>query len=190
LAETVNGALDMSEELPELPTAGTIRDLLHDPPPGTERVVVHRAIPGADRSALFEMRREPQYLVHFRPLIPVHVESPGRPLEEGDVERVWWNSPVGRLSLDLRTTEVTPPVRLVDTQESGHFRYWRHQRLVGIVDEEPTLIDVVDFRAIPGAVGRIIDALLLGPLIRLAFSRHQRAVASITGWPPHSQASS
>ena len=175
----------MAEEMASLPTTGRIRDLLHEPPPGTERVVVHRAIPGASPSALFELRREPQYLVHFRPLVPVHVESPGRPLEEGDMEQVWWDSPVGRLSLDLRTTEVAPPVRVVDTQERGQFRYWRHQRLVGTVDEEPTLIDVIDFRFVPGAVGRVIDALVVGPLIRVAFNRQQREVASVTGWPPH-----
>lgn len=173
----------MSDELAELPTAGRIRDLLHASPPGTQRVVVHRAIPGASPAALFELRREPQYLVHFRPLIPVHVESPGRPLEQGDIERVSWNSPVGALTLELRTKEVAPPVRIVDEQERGQFQYWRHQQLVGSVSDEPTLIDVIDFRFVPGAAGRVIDALFVAPLIWLAFYRQQREVAVVTGLP-------
>ncbi len=156
-----------------------VRDLLLAPPSGegrTSRVLVHRFIRGTSAEALFELRRDPQNLVHFHPVASLHVQSPGRPMEKGDMQRIWWNTPLGRLVLDLETIEVTHPFRIVDLQVDGPFRYWRHQHIAATVRGMPALIDVIDFRSLRGPVGQVVDALFIAPLVRAEFKQQQRAL--------------
>lgn len=74
-----------------------------------------------------------------------------------------------------RIERVEPPNRMVDVQESGPFRYWRHTHAVLPTGDESVLVDMVEFRLLPGAVGRWIDATVVSLGMRLLFLlRHRR----------------
>jgi ligand-binding SRPBCC domain-containing protein len=74
-----------------------------------------------------------------------------------------------------RITILESPLRFVDVQEQGPFRSWRHTYAVIQDETGAVLVDGVEFRVLPGWLGRLIDATIVAARLRLLFAmRHQR----------------
>jgi ligand-binding SRPBCC domain-containing protein len=69
-------------------------------------------------------------------------------------------------SLTSRITAFEPPVRFVDEQVSGPFAWFRHEHRFEATPGGTRMIDDWRHAAPFGVIGRLVDALLLGPLLR------------------------
>lgn len=69
-----------------------------------------------------------------------------------------------------------PPVRFVDEQRVGPYRWWRHEHRFEAVDAGTRVIDDVEY-AVPG--GWIIDALFVRRDLRRIFDFRQDALSRI-----------
>ena len=112
---------------------------------------------------------------------PARIVSASVPTRQGDVQVI----ELGRSPLSLRwharIERYQPPVLVVDVQERGPFRFWRHTHLVRANGSGSVLIDRVEFRLVPGRVGRLIDSLLVAPALRMVFAlRHARTRRIVT----------
>ncbi|ACZ29982.1 conserved hypothetical protein [Xylanimonas cellulosilytica DSM 15894] len=58
-------------------------------------------------------------------------------------------------------TAYEAPYRFVDEQVAGPFARWRHEHLFTAVDGGTLMVDVADFAAPLGAIGRAVDVLVL-----------------------------
>ncbi len=66
------------------------------------------------------------------------------------------------------------PHRFVDEQVSGPFAHWRHEHRFDASGDGTRMVDVVDFASPVGAVGRLVDRLLLtGYMTRLLQERNR-----------------
>ncbi len=166
-----------------VPGARTLRDLTLPPPDGgrTTRIVSWTRLPATTPEAMFQLRRDPLYLRRFSPLLRPHVEALGRPTEVGDLERLTFNTPFGRLRWDLGVTHVAPDWLLVDEQVRGPFRFWRHQHLTLRLHGETVLVDIVDFRLVPTALGFLVDELVVGAVVRVNFALRHRSLRRFLG---------
>jgi len=72
---------------------------------------------------------------------------------------LWW-------SLTSRITEVDPPDRFVDEQASGPFAWFRHEHRFERVGRGTRMRDRWEHRSPLGPLGRVVDALVLGPYLR------------------------
>ena len=141
---------------------------------GTTRVVVGSRVP-APAGALFALRSDPWNLRALSPLLPVHLEAPTRPVQPDDVHHIHIRLLRRTIRWELVIVEVEPDRRIVDVQRRGPFRAWRHQHIVLPRGEmESVLADVIDFRFFVGAWGRVLDRVLVRPLLWLEFANQQR----------------
>ena len=63
---------------------------------------------------------------------------------------------------------------LIDVQEEGPFRRFRHAHLFLPAAEGSVMIDAIDFRLLPDPLGLLLDGLVVAPAVRLVFAWRQR----------------
>lgn len=80
-------------------------------------------------------------------------------------------------SLTSRITAFEPPVRFVDEQVSGPFAWFRHEHRFEATPGGTRMIDEWRHAAPFGPIGRLVDALLLGPLLRRLLVHRNAALA-------------
>jgi ligand-binding SRPBCC domain-containing protein len=97
----------------------------------------------------------------------------------GAGETVTWNARhLGRRwSLTSRITAFDPPRRFVDEQSAGPFAWFRHEHRFETVPGGTLMIDDWNHAAPYGVIGRIADALVVGPLLRRLLERRNAAIA-------------
>lgn len=106
---------------------------------------------------------------------PARIVSASVPTRQGDVQVIEFGRAPLSVRWQARIERYQPPVLVVDVQERGPFRFWRHTHLVRANGRGSVLIDRVEFRLVPGRLGRLIDALLVAPALRTLFAlRHAR----------------
>ncbi len=146
------------------------------------RVVYARRIP-VPAEALFQFRQNPWNVARMSSRFPrIDIHAPSRPAEAGDEQilhaRLWRR----RYAMRMRIDEVSPPRRVVDIQIDGPFRFWRHQHVVlPRDDQESVLVDIVDFRYFGGPAGRLLDTVVVKPLLWVYFSQQHRRLRAHLG---------
>ena len=97
----------------------------------------------------------------------------------GSGETVTWRARHLGLSWTLtsRITAFEPPVRFVDEQLSGPFAWFRHEHRFEAVPGGTRMIDDWQHAAPFGPIGRVADALVLGPRLRRLLARRNTALA-------------
>jgi ligand-binding SRPBCC domain-containing protein len=106
---------------------------------------------------------------------PARIVSAPRPTREGDRQVIAIGVRPLAVRWHARIVAVEPPFRIVDVQERGPFRFWRHTHAVIPGSASAVLVDVVEFRLFAGGIGRMIDATVVAAGLRLMFAfRHRR----------------
>jgi len=106
---------------------------------------------------------------------PARIISAPVPTAEGDLQQIALGVPPLTLRWDARIVRFDPPRLVVDEQERGPFRAWRHTHAVIPLASGALLVDSVDFRFFPGRVGGMLDRLVAAPVLRLLFAvQHAR----------------
>jgi ligand-binding SRPBCC domain-containing protein len=141
--------------------------------------VVSRVRLGADPDAVFAFHADVRNLPRLTPG-PMRVVQAAVPTREGDVQVIEIGAGPWRRRWHARVERFEPPALIVDRQERGPFRLWRHAHAVRPVAGGALLVDAVQFRFLPGATGRLLDALVVAPALRLLFAvRHRRTRRSL-----------
>ena len=103
------------------------------------------------------------------------IVSASRPTREGDLQVIEIGAGPLVVRWHARIVAVEPPLRLVDVQDRGPFRSWRHTHAVIPDGAGAVLVDVVEFRFFPGRFGRLVDGTIVAAVLRLMFAvRHSR----------------
>lgn len=85
-----------------------------------------------------------------------------------------------RFRMTSAITAYEAPHRFVDEQVSGPFARWRHEHLFTAADGGTLMVDVADFAAPLGVVGRATDRLVLeGYMARLLSVRNAWLAAAL-----------
>ena len=106
------------------------------------------------------------------PLRVLHAPVPTR---AGDLQVLELGPAPLRRRWHARVVRFDPPRSMVDVQERGPFRLWRHTHAVIPEPGGARLVDAVEFRLLSGPLGPLLDALVVAPLLRLLFAeRHRR----------------
>jgi ligand-binding SRPBCC domain-containing protein len=79
-------------------------------------------------------------------------------------------------SLTSRITAFEPPTRFVDEQVSGPFAWFRHEHRFEAVPGGTRVIDDWEHAAPFGPIGKIVDALVLGRLLRRLLAQRNAAL--------------
>lgn len=128
-----------------------------------------------DATRAFDFHADAQNLPLLMPG-PVRVLSAPRPTRQGDVQVIEIGRRPFAVRWQARIERVDPPYRIVDVQERGPFRFWRHTHAVLPAGRGSVLVDMVEFRLVPGRFGRVVDALVVGVALHLVFRiRHGRS---------------
>lgn len=114
----------------------------------------------------------------------VKVESADMPVREGSRIIFTAKGPLGRIRWVAKIVEHRPPhavvfgeeARFVDEQESGPFKYWRHEHEFEAVDQSSTrIVDRVRYSVGWGPLGWIADKLLVARKVRAMFRHRHEA---------------
>jgi ligand-binding SRPBCC domain-containing protein len=94
------------------------------------------------------------------------------------------NGPLGRVRWVARITQHQPPhavvfgeeARFVDEQESGPFKFWRHEHEFERIDAKTTrIVDRLTYRVGYGPIGLVADVALVRPKLKRLFRyRHDQ----------------
>jgi ligand-binding SRPBCC domain-containing protein len=141
-----------------------------------------RLMAGPDRVFAFhaDARNLPRLM-----LGPVRVLSAPTPSRAGDRQIIRLGLPPLAVEWHARIEEVAPPVRIVDVQERGPFKQWRHTHLIVPAGEASVLVDTVEFRLFPGRLGRLLDRTFTATALRLVFTERHRRTRRILERRPH-----
>jgi ligand-binding SRPBCC domain-containing protein len=112
---------------------------------------------------------------------PVRLLQASTPSRPGDLQIVRLGVPPCSLEWHARIEEVVPPERLTDVQERGPFRTWRHTHLVEPAAGGAALRDTVQFRLLPGRLGRLLDGMVVATALWLLFAERHRRTRRILG---------
>ena len=115
----------------------------------------------------------------------VKIESADLPVRTGSRIVITARGPLGvRLRWVAKIVEHAPPLsdaagasaRFVDEQESGPFKFWRHEHAFAAIDEQSTrLTDRVTYVVRLGPLGRLADRLFVRRQVEAMF-RHRQDV--------------
>jgi ligand-binding SRPBCC domain-containing protein len=106
------------------------------------------------------------------------IESADVPVRVGSKIVLHVNGPFGRVRWVGRIVENQPPhavvfgeeARFVDEQESGPFKFWRHEHEFERVDEKSTrVVDRLTYRVPFGPIGWLADAVFVRPKLKRLF---------------------
>ncbi len=78
-----------------------------------------------------------------------------------------------------RIARYEPGSAFVDEQESGPFALWRHLHEFRPHPRGTWMLDRVEFRVPFGVLGRIVQRLLVGPLVRRIFEHRRRRIVEL-----------
>lgn len=88
------------------------------------------------------------------------------------------------LQMSTRIVEYTPPWGFVDQQEKGPFGYWRHaHRFERMGSGRTRLYDRVEYEMPLGALGSLVDRLLVRRDIEQLFAYRHRRTRELLGAP-------
>lgn len=82
---------------------------------------------------------------------------------------IWW-------SMTSRITVVEPPTRFVDEQARGPFQRFRHEHRFESVDGGTRMTDTWEHRSPLGALGRLVDRLVLARYMLSLLETRNRAL--------------
>jgi ligand-binding SRPBCC domain-containing protein len=80
-------------------------------------------------------------------------------------------------SLTSRITAFEPPLRFVDEQVSGPFAWFRHEHRFEAITGGTCMIDDWQHAAPFGAIGKVADRLVLGPLLKRLLASRNATIA-------------
>ena len=127
-------------------------------------------------AALFAFHCDPDNLLRISPPLPrVHIERANNPTHEGDLQQL--SLRLGRWAVpwDARVTELTEPSLIVDVQERGPFRSWRHRHRFSAEGDRCRLTDEISFRLWPTVAGEFAEFWLVRPaLLGMLWWRHRQ----------------
>lgn len=83
-----------------------------------------------------------------------------------------------RWRMTSKITEYDRPVRFVDEQVRGPFRRWRHEHLFRRDGAGTLMIDLVDFEAPAGPIGKLVAMTVLRPYLRRLIVRRNASLAA------------
>ena len=90
---------------------------------------------------------------------------------------IWW-------TLTSQVTDLERPIRFVDEQVSGPFRWFRHEHgLEPVAGGGTLLIDVWRHASPFGPLGWVVDRLVLGPYLRRLLRQRNRALKAAAERP-------
>jgi len=81
-----------------------------------------------------------------------------------------------RLRWTSRIVEYEPPVRFVDEQTSGPYRYWRHEHSFDVVDGGTRVRDRVQYDLPFGILGNVVHRLIVARQLRRIFDYRERRI--------------
>lgn len=127
-----------------------------------------------EATRVFDFHLDVQNLPRLTPG-PARIVSAPRPTRAGDRQVIAIGVRPLAVRWHARIVAVEPPFRIVDVQERGPFRAWRHTHVVIPGSTGAVLVDVVEFRLFSGRLGWLIDATVVAAGMRLMFAfRHRR----------------
>jgi len=94
-------------------------------------------------------------------------------------ETVTWRARhLGRTwGLTSKITAFEPPTRFVDEQASGPFAWFRHEHVFEAIPGGTRMIDDWQHAAPFGVIGKVVDRLVLGPLLARLLAGRNEALA-------------
>lgn len=112
---------------------------------------------------------------------PARILHASVPTRAGDLQVIEFG--IGPLAIrwHARIRRFDPPRTVVDEQERGPFRFWRHTHGVVQAVDGVFLVDVVQFSLLPGPLGPLLDRLLVSPVLRLLFAERHRRTRRLLG---------
>ena len=105
------------------------------------------------------------------------------PTVAGDVQEIALGPRRLGVRWQARIEVFDPPRLVVDEQVRGPFRRFRHHHAVLPHDAGTLLVDVVDFRFFPGAIGAALDQLVVKPVLRALFAYRHKRTRALLGRP-------
>ena len=136
---------------------------------------------GAPPEQVFRFHADVRNLPRVTPG-PMRVRPNAQPSAPGDLQVIQFGLPPLAVRWHARIVHVDPPQAIVDVQERGPFRLWRHTHTVEATAGGARLEDTVEFCLIPGRAGLVLDRLMVAPLLRLLFAvRHRRTRMLLEG---------
>jgi ligand-binding SRPBCC domain-containing protein len=88
------------------------------------------------------------------------------------------NLPVGWVT---RITSVDKPVMFEDEQVEGPYEYWHHKHTFTAVEGGVRMTDTISYRLPYGAVGEMIDTLVIHRRLEEVFAYRRRRISEIFG---------
>jgi ligand-binding SRPBCC domain-containing protein len=138
----------------------------------------------ADARRVFDFHADVRNLPRLTPG-PARILSASSPTREDDIQVIEIGIPPLAMRWRARIARIEPPRQIVDVQEQGPFRFWRHTHAVIPADGDAVLVDIVEFRLLPGAFGRLIDGTVVAAALRALFVvRHARTRRMLASWRP------
>lgn len=132
---------------------------------------------------LFAFHCDPSNLPRISPPLPhVRVGRARAPMQEGDLQEFTLMFGPWPILWHARIARLVPGSVIVDVQERGPFRMWRHSHRVETADSQVWLTDEITFRLWPTAVGEFAEYWLVRPfLLGMLWWRHRRTRAMVAG---------
>jgi ligand-binding SRPBCC domain-containing protein len=130
---------------------------------------------------VFEFHADVRNLPRLTPG-PARIVRASIPSRVGDVQVIEIGVRPFAARWRARIVRFDPPRVVVDVQAQGPFRYWRHTHTVRPEGAGARLVDRVEFRLLPGRLGRLVDTLVVAPALKLLFvERHRRTRRYLDG---------
>lgn len=109
------------------------------------------------------------------------IDAP-RPTRQGDLQRFRLGPRLLARPWQARIVAFDDGRSLTDVQEVGPFASWRHSHVVFADGLGTVLVDRVEFASGRNVATRLLDRLLIAPLLRRSFAdRHRRTCALLDG---------
>lgn len=144
-----------------------------------ERIERHIVI-NAPIERVFHFHDDTRNLLRITPpSIKVAIETMGTPGLGYEVVLKVRQFGVFTMRWKVRITEYVPPTRMSDEQVSGPFAYWKQTRQLRSVDGGTELVDIVEYLAPFGILGRIANALVIRRQIEEMFAYRQATTKRI-----------
>ncbi len=130
----------------------------------------------ATPEALFAFHQDPDNLLRISPPLPrVRIGRANKPAREGDLQLLSLSAGPWSVSWEARITRVMEPALIVDEQEGGPFRCWRHRHRFSQDGDQSRLTDEISFRLWPTIAGEFAEYWLVRPaLVGMLWWRHRQ----------------
>ncbi len=126
----------------------------------------------------FQLHADVRNMPRITPPPGARVLHAPTPTRAGDIQVIALGPRWASVRWVAHVVAFDPPRLMVDVQRRGPFRSFRHMHVVLPEEGGSVLVDMVEFRFFPGALGAVLDSLFVAPALRLMFAgRHRRTRA-------------